>query len=129
MQGRRFRRDGNVHMNVEPVSRDPLTGALTRGGMHERTQEQVDRYRRYGERAALLVIDLDHFKSINDAFGHARGDQVLVELVGRLQRSIRASDLLFRNGGDEFMLLLPQTSPDRAGGLAQRLLDEIRQRM
>ena len=75
---------------------------------------------------SLVLLDLDHFKSINDAFGHLRGDQVLTEFSKRLAVLVRSSDLVFRYGGDEFVILLPHTEKEQAAGLANRLLEEIR---
>jgi diguanylate cyclase (GGDEF)-like protein len=112
-------------MNSEPSFSDPLTGVYSRAFLQQRLREETERAQRYGESFSLLLVDLDHFKSINDAFGHSRGDQILVEFVHRLRSLIRASDVLFRYGGDEFVLLLPKTPHSAAFALAHRLLNEI----
>ena len=104
---------------------DPLTGIYSRLTLQKRFQEEVNRSRRYGEPLAVLMLDLDHFKSINDAFGHTRGDAVLLEFVARLKALIREADILFRYGGDEFVALLPKTTRQKASALAERLLAEI----
>jgi diguanylate cyclase (GGDEF)-like protein len=90
-----------------------------------RLAELIDQAGRAGECLAMLIIDLDHFKSINDAFGHRRGDQLLTEFAARVRAVIRSSDLLFRYGGDEFVLALPHTSPEQAVTLANRLLEHV----
>ncbi len=105
---------------------DPLTGVYTRLAFDARLLEEIEKARRYGHVFSLLMMDLDHFKSINDGFGHARGDEVLVEFARRLRSVIRASDLAFRYGGDEFTCLLPETGAPQAIQLAHRLLDHIR---
>lgn len=102
--------------------RDATTGIYARSALKERLQEEVARARLTGEPLSLLLIDLDYFKSVNDAFGHSRGDAVLLEWVGRLSAAIRSSDLPFRYGGDEFVVLLPNTTAVHASGLAFRLL-------
>ena len=112
--------------NSEFLLRDPLTNAYSRAVLFARLQEEIDRGRHYHTTFSLCLFDLDHFKSINDAYGHVRGDTVLRELTARVQVHCRASDLLFRYGGDEFVLLLPNTSKDSAVVMAQRLLDDIR---
>ncbi len=104
---------------------DPLTGVYTRANLHQRLQEEIERAARYDESFSLLLVDLDYFKSINDAFGYSRGDEVLAELAKRLQDGVRGSDILFRYGGDEFILLLPNTAKPQATALAERLLDAI----
>lgn len=107
------------------MNRDSVTGAYARTVLMERLEEEVRRGVRYGDTFSLLVLDLDHFKSVNDAFGHSRGDAVLAELAARVQAAARASDILFRYGGDEFVLFLPRTSREQAAALARRLADEI----
>src|SRR4051794_20060162 len=103
-------------MNVQ----DPVTGAQSRAALDAALHE-VDG-------ASLLLFDVDHFKTVNDAFGHLRGDLLLRQLAERIQGLIRADDVLFRYGGDEFVLLLPATAADEALRLAIRLTDEVRAR-
>jgi diguanylate cyclase (GGDEF)-like protein len=81
-----------------------------------------------GTRAALLCIDVDHFKSVNDAFGHARGDEVLAEVSARIASVLRAGDLAFRVGGDELVVLLPGVERGPATHAAERLLQAVRER-
>lgn len=113
-------------MNPENTLRDSLTGAYSRAALQPRLAEEVERAYRYTLPFSLLIIDLDYFKSINDAFGHSRGDQVLKEFAARTHALTRGSDLLFRYGGDEFVLLLPNTNRIQAIMLATRLLNAIR---
>ncbi|HKP54689.1 MAG TPA: diguanylate cyclase [Chloroflexia bacterium] len=108
------------------MNRDPLTGVYSRAGLHDRLQAEMARARDRGESLSLLVLDLDYLKSINDAFGHRRGDEVLVELVERLRVMTRSSDSLFRIGGDEFIVVLPGTGKREATEVALRLLEGVR---
>ncbi|MER3554572.1 MAG: diguanylate cyclase [Meiothermus sp.] len=105
---------------------DPLTGAWSRQGFEEELHNVLTTASVLGQPTSLLILDLDHFKSINDVFGHARGDAILLELVGRINALIRGSDMLFRYGGDEFVLVLPGTNREQASGLAERLLATIK---
>jgi diguanylate cyclase (GGDEF)-like protein len=114
-------------MPAETAFIDSLTGLYSRAALNQRLQEEIERARRYQEDLSLILLDVDHFKSVNDAFGHLRGDQVLCEFGGRLASLVRSSDLVFRYGGDEFVILLPHTEKEQAAHLAQRLLDEIRE--
>lgn len=98
---------------------DPLTGAGSRVALDRDLAALVGS----AQPLSLCLIDLDHFKSINDAFGHVRGDEVLGELGARLRQVLRATDLLYRYGGDEFVLLLPRTALAQATECAERLLD------
>ncbi|MEV0130732.1 diguanylate cyclase [Dactylosporangium sp. NPDC050688] len=99
---------------------DPVTGAHSRAALDVALHEVTG--------CSLLLFDVDHFKTVNDAFGHLRGDLLLRQLAERIAGLIRTDDVLFRYGGDEFVLLLPNTGADEALRLAIRLTDEIRAR-
>lgn len=88
------------------VIRDPLTGAFNRRHLQATLAAAVERRRRSGEHASLLLLDVDCFKDINDSFGHTEGDRVLQELVALIEQRLRRLDALFRVGGEEFVLLL-----------------------
>jgi len=96
---------------------DQLTGLYNRRVMMRRLDNEHARYQRSGQRFAMMMLDIDHFKRINDSYGHGVGDQVLCGLAGVLQACTRQADTLARTGGEEFMLLMPLT--DEAGSLAQ----------
>jgi diguanylate cyclase (GGDEF)-like protein len=113
-------------MNQSMAPIDPLTGALARAGFDDQVRQTLLETARSLQETSLLLLDLDHFKSINDAFGHARGDQVLAELVQRVQALSRGSDRVFRFGGDEFLVLLPDTNAEQAMLLAERLVVAVR---
>ncbi|HEX5783372.1 MAG TPA: EAL domain-containing protein [Burkholderiaceae bacterium] len=101
---------------------DGLTGLANRGLLRDRMQQALAHDRRMGEHAALLFIDLDHFKAVNDSFGHDMGDRLLVEVAHRLRGCVRSEDTVARQGGDEFIVFLPSISkPDDAGVLAEKL--------
>lgn len=91
------------------ASQDPLTGAYNRRIMTEELRKAVRDNNRSQRTYSLLIMDLDHFKLINDSFGHLAGDHVLIDFVRIIQATIRESDYLFRHGGEEFALLLPDT--------------------
>jgi diguanylate cyclase (GGDEF)-like protein len=115
---------------VKPVEYGPgmydhLTGAFSRQALDLRLQDEIERAQRYEYCFALVFIDLDRFKEINDTYGHACGDEVLVSFVRRVVADLRTTDLLFRYGGDEFILLLPGINLDRGPVLAQRLADLV----
>ncbi|HUR41204.1 MAG TPA: GGDEF domain-containing protein, partial [Verrucomicrobiae bacterium] len=99
------------------VVTDPLTGVFNRRHL----AEQLRGDQAPTTPAALLVIDIDRFKSINDRFGHEAGDRVLTALVALIRRTVRGGDVLFRIGGDEFLLYLPGSAMDGAAGLAEKL--------
>jgi diguanylate cyclase (GGDEF)-like protein len=101
--------------------RDPLTGALNRRSFVDEYTKEADRSRRLGKGMAVILVDLDHFKAVNDRHGHDAGDEVLRQLVRRLSTVIRDHDLLFRWGGDEFVVLLPHTSTEDLPTLAERI--------
>ena len=104
---------------------DPLTGALNRRGFEKAWQSEQARARRNGSSLALAHIDVDDFKHLNDSFGHQTGDQALIHLVSLLQKSMRPSDVLARVGGEEFVLLLPDTGLDAAVEAVGRFLSEV----
>lgn len=106
-----------LHRQAQRLSlTDPLTGLWNYRFMQTSLRREAERVRRYQRPSALLAIDLDRFKAVNDTYGHPVGDQVLVELSRRVTGQIREVDLAFRHGGEEFMVLLPET--DAAGGAA-----------
>lgn len=101
---------------------DPLTGVANRAGWTERLELEVARWRRYGGDLLLAVLDIDHFKRINDGYGHLAGDKVLKIIAGELSKRLRKTDFLARYGGEEFVLLVPSTPLE--GG--QQLLETLR---
>ena len=106
--------------------RDALTGLLNRRALAPLTHREAGRLRRYGETYALLMIDVDHFKAINDAHGHAAGDAVLVQLARVLREASREVDSIARIGGEEFCILLPHCELEGATRLAQRVHAAVR---
>lgn len=95
---------------LEEVSiKDDLTGLYNRRHLNTVLRQEFERSKRYGTDLSCLLLDLDHFKKVNDTYGHGFGDTVLREFAHRLTNSIRSSDFAFRFGGEEFLLLLPQT--------------------
>jgi len=108
------------------ASSDPLTGVLNRRGFE---REAAQRLSRSSDDAsgALLFIDLNDFKKINDEYGHAAGDQLLKISVGRLQQSLRSNDIIGRLGGDEFVVLVPDADPQVAESMAIRLTSTLEQ--
>jgi diguanylate cyclase (GGDEF)-like protein/PAS domain S-box-containing protein len=105
---------------------DPLTHLPNRALFDDRLQTAIARAERDSQHLALLYLDLDHFKSINDTLGHAVGDQLLLEVAQRLSRSVRASDTVARMGGDEFVVLLMAIKdPDHAVIVAEKILDAL----
>lgn len=95
---------------AQAAQRDPLTGTPGRLLMRDRMEAAITRARRQGTRLALIFLDLDHFKQINDTHGHAAGDAVLVHVARRLEASVRDSDTVSRHGGDEFLVLLAEVA-------------------
>ncbi len=107
------------------ASTDKLTGAWNRRRFEETIETEMDRLRRYGNRLSLMILDVDHFKNINDQYGHAVGDQVLVDLSDTIRSSLRSSDSLTRWGGEEFVILCPNTTLAIVSKLAERLRKKI----
>lgn len=107
------------------ASVDMLTGLLNRRVLFERFDAEIDRSRRYGTPLSMALIDLDHFKMINDTFGHAAGDAVLSSVGEIIKTSIRSSDIAGRYGGEELCIVLPQTTAEGAHALAESLRKQI----
>lgn len=107
------------------VHKDPLTGLYNRGFLNESLPRELDIANIKGEPTALLMIDVDNFKPINDVFGHQEGDRILIFLAKVIAKSLREMDLACRYGGEEFALILPRTDINAAVQLAQRLKDKL----
>ena len=105
---------------------DALTGIYNRRYFQQRLQDELQRVRRHAGTFSVVMLDIDHFKLINDRFGHAVGDHVLRAICERLCHRLRRSDVFCRLGGEEFMVLCPDTSGDHAHGLATQLWDALR---
>jgi len=113
--------DSTIDRLRHEVLHDPLTGLANRICLHDRMALATRLHRRSGTGFALMLLDLDRFKEINDSFGHDLGDQLLKELAGRLTSILRASDTVARIGGDEFGILLPGAGEDSARELARQI--------
>jgi diguanylate cyclase (GGDEF)-like protein len=105
---------------------DPLTGLLNRQGLDRRFDELAEQARLTGAPISLLVCDVDHFKAINDAHGHAMGDAVLRDIAYRLRKQMRSFELIYRIGGEEFLVVLPGAALPEARALAERLCQRTR---
>jgi two-component system cell cycle response regulator len=104
---------------------DPLTGLHNRRYGLAQLNAIAAKSRQDGSGFAVMVVDLDRFKAVNDRWGHAAGDAVLIEVAGRLANNLRSSDLLARIGGEEFLIALPVTTEAEAGIVATRLCDAV----
>lgn len=100
---------------------DPLTGIPNRRAYDVRIREELQRHQRYQQSFSLLLFDVDHFKGVNDNYGHWAGDKCLKEIIRRIKPVMRESDFLARYGGEEFVIILPGTDRDSAMGVAERL--------
>ncbi|EKO5173597.1 sensor domain-containing diguanylate cyclase [Vibrio vulnificus] len=116
-----------INKMIELAHIDPLTGALNRRAFVEATYFINDKPRHYDHHTALLMIDLDKFKEINDQFGHPAGDKVLMQIAATLKKQIRSDDLLARFGGEEFAILLHHVNAEEAMALAETLRVTVEQ--
>lgn len=107
------------------ATRDDLTGVQNRAHFEQQTRRRVVEAERYQKRLALVMLDLDFFKEINDTHGHGTGDEVLMELAQLLRRETRQSDVICRFGGDEFLILLTETNLNEARKMTRRILGAI----
>jgi diguanylate cyclase (GGDEF)-like protein len=110
------------------ATRDKLTGIPNRESLLRTLSGEVERASRHSKPLSVAFLDIDRFKSINDTYGHRVGDAVLQQLAGLITRSIRASDIFGRYGGEEFMLILPETTPEDALGLVEELREMVMRR-
>ena len=100
---------------------DALTGCANRRNFMQALEDERNRSSRYGFHFCVLSMDIDHFKQVNDTYGHAAGDEVLRHFVAVIQRNLRDVDTLGRVGGEEFSILLPQTPADGGASMAERI--------
>lgn len=112
------------YMLYNEAMEDPLTGLKNRRGLHAHYERRIATLRIY-EKAAIIMCDIDHFKRVNDTYGHNAGDEVLKFVANLLQSSIRIDDGAFRWGGEEFILLLPHSTTPQAVELAERLRKSV----
>lgn len=111
----------HIDLLTKLAAHDPLTGALSRTEIFYRINEEIKRAERYDHTFAVLEFDIDHFKAINDQYGHHVGDEILAGLVGLCKATLRSADLIGRIGGEEFVVLLPETNFAKAQEIADRL--------
>lgn len=113
---------------TEQAMRDPLTGAYNRAALQELSDRYISRARRTGQGLALLVMDLDNFHELNNEYGHAAGDTALSDFVAILHKSTRGSDVVARYGGDEFVVLMPETNVAGAAVVVKRIQQRLSER-
>jgi len=114
-----------IAKSVEASERDPLSGVLNRRGIEGRLKQELERSERGRQRLSLALVDIDHFKKINDTQGHAAGDAAIREVASAMARQLRTSDALGRYGGDEFLVVLPMTMASEAVVVAERLNEAV----
>ncbi len=110
----------------EMAVRDALTGIYNHRHMHTCLSEEIARSLRYEHPFSIMMIDIDHFKQVNDTYGHLVGDFVLKRMVRLLEEHMRQTDTIFRYGGEEFIIMLPETEKNKALLVANRMLDAVR---
>lgn len=115
-------------MAQETSITDPLTGLYTRWYFTKRLEEEFERYRRYGIPFSVIMADIDDFKQINDTYGHPKGDEVLKFIAAIMTSSVRATDIVGRYGGEEFILILTNTVKSKAIEVAEKLRSTIKSR-
>jgi diguanylate cyclase (GGDEF)-like protein len=106
---------------------DPLTQTFNRRHINEVAQNAINKMYKEGQHFSIIMLDIDHFKKVNDTYGHAAGDQALVVCANVLRRSARGTDFVGRLGGEEFCVILPETSLDAAKVIAERLRQTLEQ--
>jgi diguanylate cyclase len=114
---------------IEMNLKDGLTGAFNRRFLTQRLEEEFERHRRYARSLSLLMIDIDHFKHVNDTYGHQIGDLILKSVASEILIIMRKVDLLIRYGGEEFCCILPETNLDSAMVMAERIRRTIEKKV
>ncbi|MCX7705186.1 MAG: sensor domain-containing diguanylate cyclase [bacterium] len=115
-----------LYSEVEQLSiKDHLTGCYNRRNLYHDLKKRIEECRRYKKVFSVIMIDFDNFKKYNDRFGHSRGDALLKSICGKLRKILRKADSIYRYGGDEFVVLLPETNKDGARVCAKRLEENI----
>lgn len=107
------------------VSMDTLTGVFNRRYLFQAAAQELARTRRYGSSFAVVMLDVDHFKQVNDTYGHLSGDAVLKEVANTIGQQLRSSDVLGRYGGEEFAIILPETSGSQAVQVGERIRQQL----
>ena len=121
-------KEANENIRILSIT-DPLTKSYNRGYITECLPKEINRAIRYKRPLSLVLCDIDHFKKVNDTYGHQSGDHVLIEFVNSIKQSIRQDlDWIARYGGEEFLIVLPETGPEGAYILAERLRNSISKR-
>ena len=108
--------------------RDELTGVGNYRALHERLAAEISRHERHGREFALVLLDLDGFKEVNERYGHLEGDRLLAEIGSSLRKEVRGEDSVFRQGGDEFAVIVPEVNAEEAGEVATRLRGRVSKR-
>ncbi len=124
-EGRLQEQAVEIEAHISRSLTDPLTGLPNRREFNERLEERMGAWNRRREVFSLLLLDVDHFKKLNDQYGHLTGDQVLASLGGALRGAIRREDAVARYGGEEFAILLPNTSSEQAALVAQKVREAV----
>lgn len=125
----RKRSDDLIQTLADQVTRDGLTGLANRRGYQQRIEQEIERAHRHGHALSIVLADIDDFKSLNDAFGHRRGDDALREFASLCANDLRSADHVSRVGGEEFAIVLPHLSEHEALVTAERLRRTVRERL
>ena len=116
-----------TRIRTENLLRDELTGVYSRASLYERLREEIERASRYNNRFSVLMLDVDHFKQVNDTYGHNTGDKVLRMIAKTIRYAVRGTDTVGRWGGEEFLVLLPETNLTGAAHIAERIRQQVSQ--
>jgi diguanylate cyclase (GGDEF)-like protein len=125
---RLIRKLDEARQTIEKIAiTDALTDLFNRRHILLRFEEEFEKFKRLNKNVSCLMIDVDNFKDINDSYGHQIGDQVLQAISARMRDSVRAYDILGRYGGEEFLIIMPDTGLEDAAGLAERIRTSVKE--